>query len=880
MLTLCRFLISVGRAIVPVAFRDDWAREWHAELYYYAERGHAAAERPPRALVARCAGAVVHALWLRKEEWSVTVLRQDLKYALRSLASRPLFSGVCVAVLALGIGANAAMFSVLDGVLLEPLPYREPDRLVQLWETNPLMNWTNETVAPANLLDWRERNQSFSDIAYYLGRDGKGAHINDATLTGGAEPERVRAMTVSGNFFEVLGADPALGRVLRAADARAGETPVIVLSDAFWRRRFAADPSIVGKRVDINGVSTEIAGVMPRRFYVPGAAADYWEPHRMPEAQQRRMRRAHWFRTVGRLKPGVTLDAARADLTRIAADLERQYPDTNTKMGAGLGPFHDWFVGDVKQGMLLLMGAVGVVLMITCSNVSSLLLARATGRRREMAIRVALGAGRIRLIRQLLTESLVLSSVAAAFGLALAHLTLALVRGFGPPGIPRLEYVSIDGSVLAVILGLACATAVLFGFAPAWQTAGGTGTADALKAGTRTSTGEGAALRRALIVFEVALSVVLLASAGLLMRSLIRLQHVDPGIDRDHTLSFRITLPERYDTDPEMAAFFSQALERIRALPGVEAAGATVRLALEGHSWTGDLYIETRPDVRGRELRHKSVTPGYFAAAGLRLIRGRDFDANDTASSQPVIIVNQSLARRYFGDDNPVGSRIAFARPSPNSTWLTVVGVVADEKQDSLDADVEPEAYAPHAQDTPNEMAVLVRAAIPPAALLPQIRRAVGSVDGAIALYDIRTLDQVIAVTLAEERFSTMMLAGFALTALLLAAVGLYGIVAFNVTERTREIGVRIALGASRLDVLRMVVWDGIRVVLTGVAFGLLGALTVSRILATFLYQTPSTDPLVLGSVATLLILAGLMATYLPACRAARVDPGSALRIE
>lgn len=877
--TLCRFLLALGRSIVPVSFRDDWAREWEAELYYQTEGARASAPRARRALVLRCLGAVLHALWLRKEEWRIAVLLQDFRYAVRSLAGRPGFSIVCVAVLALGIGANAAVFSVLNGVLLEPLPYRDPGRLVQIWETNPLMNWTSATVAPANLLDWRERNQSFTGIAYYLGRDGKGAHLNDATLTGGTEPERVRAMIVSGDFFDVLAVDPALGRVLRPSDAREEEPRVVVLSHAFWTRRFGGDPSVVGTRVDINGVPVEIVGVLPRRFHVPGADADYWEPHRMPEAQQRRMRRAHWFRTVARLKPGMTLDQARADLARIAADLERQYPDTNTRMGVGLGPFHDWFVGEVRQGMVLLMGAVAAVLLITCSNVSSLLLARATGRRREMAIRVALGAGRIRLIRQLLTESLVLSTVAAALGLAVAYAALALVRRLGPAGIPRLEYVTVDGWVLALVGGLACATAVLFGLAPAWQTAR-SGSADALKAGSRGFTSDGTGLRRALIVFEVALSVVLLAGAGLLIRSFIRLQNVDPGIDSDRTLSFRITLPDRYDTDPEMAAFFEHAIARIRGIAGVEAAGATVRLALEGHSWTGDLFLETRPDVRGRELRHKAVTPGYFAAAGLRLILGRDFDAADTPSSQPVVIVNQSLARRYFGDANPVGTRIAFSRPSPNTMWLTVVGVVTDEKQDSLAAEVQPEVYAPHAQDTPNEMSVLVRAAITPHALLPQIKRAVASVDNAVALYDVRTMDDVIAGTLAEERFSMMMLAGFALTALLLAAVGLYGIVAYNVTERTREIGVRMALGANKHDVLGMVLWGGLRVVLIGVAFGLLGALAVGRVVAAFLFQTPPTDLLVLASVATLLMLAGMVATYLPARRAAGVDPAVSLRAD
>jgi predicted permease len=881
MLTLCRLLIGLGRAIVPVAFRDDWTREWHAELYHQTA---GAASRPlsraaRRNLVIRCAGAVVHAAWLRKEEWSFTVLLQDLRYAIRSLRTRAGFSAVCILILALGIGANAAVFSVLNGVLLKPLPYRAPDRLVQIWETNPAMNWTAATVAPANLLDWRERNQSFVDIAYYLGADGKGANIGDATLTGSGEPERIRAMTVSGNFFDVLGVEPALGRLLRPSDTRDGEPRAVVLSDGFWRRRFGGDPSIVGRRIDINGVSTEVAGVAGRAFHVPGADVDYWEAHRMPDERQRRMRRAHWFRTVARLKAGVSLDQARSDLTRIAAELERQYPNTNTQMGVGLGPFHDWFVGDVRQAMLMLMAAVGVVLLITCTNVASLLLFRATARRREIAIRVALGAGRIRLIRQLLTESFVLASVAGALGLAVAYGCLTLLRRIGPSGIPRLEQVAIEGWVLAFVAATVCATTLLFGLAPAWQSAR-PAAADALKTGSRGTTADGTGLRRSLIVAEVALSVVLLAGAGLLLRSFVRLQGIDPGIDASQVLSFRIALPGRYDSDPKVAAFFSQTVASLRAIAGVQAAGATGCLPLEGYSWTGDLFIEKQPEVWGRELRHKSVTPGYFAAAGLRVIRGRDFDAGDTASGQMVIVVNHTLARRYYGNADPVATRIAFERPSPTTTWFTIVGVVADEKQDGLDAPVQPEVYAPHAQDARDTMAVVVRTPLTPASLLPAVKSQVAAVDNAIALYDVRTLGEVVDASLAEERFSTLLLGGFALTALLLAGIGLYGIVAFTVTERTREIGVRIALGANRADVLRMVVWSGTRVVLIGVALGLIGAILASRAIESFLFQTPPADPLVLASVATLLILAGLSASYLPAYRASRVDPAVSLRAE
>jgi len=878
MLSLCRGFLAIGRAIVPSAVRDDWTREWRAELHYRTARHGAAGFRARLDLVVRCAGAVVHAAWLRKEEWSLSMLLHDLRDAFRSLRSRPGFTAACVLILAIGMGANAAVFAVFNGVLLAPLPYRDPDRLVQIWETNPSMNWTHATVAPANLLDWRERNQSFEGIAYYLGADGKSPGVQAATLTGFGEPERVRSMTVSGNFFDVLGVRAALGRMPGPPDALPDRAPAIVLSHGFWQRRFGGDPSIVGRRIDVDGVATEVAGVALPGFHVPGADVDYWAPHQMPEERLRRIRRAHWFRTVGRLKPGVPLDAARADLARIATDLEREYPDTNTQMGVGLGPLHDWVVGDVRRAMAFLLGAVALVLLITCSNVASLLLARATGRRREVGIRVALGAGRVRLVRQLLTESLILAIAAGAMGLALGLGAVQLVKTAGAANLPRLQQIAVDGRLLLFFAAIVGATTVLFGLVPAWQSARAAA-ADSLKTGARGSTGEAGRLRHLLIVGEVALSVVLLAGAGLLVRSFVRLQAVDPGVDVRQTLSFRVSLPDRYDGDGRSTAFFSELTGRLRAVPGVRAAGATARLALEGYAWTGDLFIEGRPEVRGRELRHKSVTPGYFEAAGIPRLAGRDFTGADTADSQPVALVNRALVRRYFAPADAVGSRISYSRPSGMETnWVTIIGVVADEKQDALDAPVEPEVYAPHTQDPRSHMSVLVRAAVDPAGLLPSIRREVAAVDPAIALYGVRTMEEVVRASVAEERFSALLLGAFALTALLLAAAGLYGVIAYTVSERTREIGVRLALGAAPSQVVRMVVGGGVRLVLAGLVVGLGAALLTGRVLEGFLFETRSGDPLVLGGVALTMLVTALAASYLPALRAARVDPAVSLR--
>ena len=857
-----------------MAERDDWTREWRAELWYATE-GRAA----PPSLVLRCAGAVVHALWLRKEEWSLTMLLQDVRYALRAFRFRPGFAAVAILTLAVGIGANTAVFSVVHGVLLKPLPYRDPDRLVQIWEVNPARNWTHETAAPANFLDWKARSRSFADMAYYIGSDTRLPGLADVTLTGGGDPERLRAMTVSSNFFAVLGTVPALGRTFHADEDLLGRSRVAILSDAFWRRRFGADPAIVGRTVDLNGAATQVVGIMPRTFHVPGAPADVWVPH-VPNRQQfQQMRRPHWLRVIARLAPGVTLTAAQDDMSRIASDLEREYPETNEQMTVGLGPLHEWFVGDTRKALLALMGAVGLVLLVACTNVASLLLARGTARRQEVAIRIALGAGRTRLVRQVLTEGLVLAACGALGGILLAFAALTALERIGPATVPRLDQIAIDGAVLAVVAATICITTLVFGVVPAWQGAR-TSPNDSMREGGRGGPGGTAAARRVLIIAEVALSVVLLVGAGLLLRSLERLTRVDPGIDQAHALSFRINVPSRrYDTDAKVANFFTTAVERLRTIPGVRAAGASVRLALEGRGWTGDLFIDGQPDVWGRELRHKAVTPGYFQAAGIRLILGRDFSTADL-SGAPVAIVNQSLARLYFANVDPLGQRISFDRGKAATAWRIIIGVVADEKQDGLAVQVKPEVYDPHVDDAPNAMSIVVRTAADPRTAVAAVRREIAALDPAVAIYDIRTLEEIVRRSLAEERFTMLALAAFAAVALILATVGLYGVIAFTVGQRRREIGVRLALGAGRTDVLRMVVWDGVRLVLIGLTIGAFCAVVVSRSLSGFLFEIGPADPIVLLAVAVLLGVSGALASYVPARRASLIDPAVSLRSE
>ncbi len=567
-------------------------------------------------------------------------------------------------------------------------------------------------------------------------------------------------------------------------------------------------------------------------------------------------------------------------MTRIASDLEREYPDTNTQMGVGLGPLHDWFVGESRSAILALMGAVALVLLVACTNVASLLMARATSRRQEIAIRVALGAGRSRLVRQVLTEGLLLAICGAAGGLLLATGALSVLSRLAPATVPRLDQVAIDGPVVAFVAGTILLTTLLFGLVPAWQSARAA-SGGALRQGSRGSTGATATARRALIVAEVALSVILLVGAGLLLRSFERLLRVDPGVDPSQALSFRISLPTggRYATDASVAGFFTTVVDRLRTIPGVRAAGASVRLALEGRGWTGELFVEGRPDIRGRQLRHKAVTPGYLDAAGIRLLRGRDFASTDTVAA-PVVVVNHTLARLYFGDTDPIGQRLAFDRPSVKTAWRTLVGVVADEKQDGLAASVKPEVYDLHADDAPHAMSVVVRTHGDPTLIVPAVRREVAAVDPAIALYDIRTLEQVVSRSLAEERFTMLTLGVFAAVALILATVGLYGVIAFTVGQRRREIGVRLALGARRATVLRMVVWDGVRLVLVGLAIGAALAVAVGRSLAGFLFEIPPADPVVLVAVAGILGAAGVAACYIPARRASIIDPAIALRAD
>jgi putative ABC transport system permease protein len=876
--TAARAMVRVATAAAPADVRADLRAEWQAEIdWWSAHPPPGTAAGRDRRLIRRSLGIIVHVFWLRTQQWSVAMLAQDLRFALRVLAGTPSFALTAILTLALGIGANAAIFSVVYGVLLKPLPFREPDRLVQLWETNPLNNWTDATASPANLLDWKRRNQVFEDIAVYPGMDDKTPMYSNGTVTLlNAEPERLRAVLVSTNMFQVLGVSAAIGRAFDATDEKQSGGRVALLSHAAWSSQFRADPGIVGRDIAWNSRTYRVIGVMPAAFRFPAPDIDVYLPFVMVPAMEQ-MRRPHYLRPVARLKPGVTLAAARADLQRVAAELEREYPDTNTRMSAGLGPLHDWVVGGVRRSLFVFLGAVSLVLLIACANLANLLLARASGRARELAIRSALGGARWRLIRQLLTESAVLAAAGGLLGLFFARWTLQALLALSPPGIPRLDDVALDGPALAFIAALATVTTLLFGAVPAWQ--GASIDPAALRDGVRT-TGGRLRTRRALVIAQVAASVALLIGAGLFLRSFARLQAVPPGFTADNVVTWKLTLPGAvYETDGKRVAYYEGLLTRLRGIPGVAAAGGSTVLGLEGQGWTGELFIDGRPEVHGRGLLHKDVTEGYFAAVGLPIVRGRDFAATDHATAPPVIVVNESFVRAYFRDDDPVGRRISFST-GRERVWETIVGVVRDEKQNTLAEPVKPEVYGTHRQKPTLRLALAVRGSVSPAALMPAVRAAVRQQDPGIAMYDVRTLGDVVMRSVARERFTAWVVGVFAALASAIAAIGVYGVVGGSVTRRTREIGLRVALGATRREIAALVFAETLAVVAVGLALGVLLAVAGGGMLRPLLFDVQPVDATTYAAVTGLIAAVAVLASCVPLRRALSVDPVTALRTE
>lgn len=806
----------------------------------------------------------------------------DARHALRALGKAPTLTVAAVLTLALGIGANTAIFSAVNAVILRPLPFHDPARLVMLWEENPDKGWNRNVVAPANALDWREQVQGFEDVAAYNGFPGS------TTLTGmpGEEPRRAAVARVTGNFFAVLGVRAQLGRMFRDDETWSSQPRVAVLSDQLWRERFGADRGVIGRTVQLEGVDYQVVGVAPPSFVFPDESVELWLPTRWnaEDRSQLWFRRAHWLHAVARLRPGVSLERADAELQTVVRRLQLLYPETNTHMGAGMTPLHQYLVGDTRLPLLVLLSAVSLLLLIACANVGNLLLVRAAGREREAALRLALGAGRGRLVRQALVESLVLSALGGVTGLALGWWGTRVLLALQPAGMLPTRDVGVSWGVLGYVMLATVTSGLLFGIAPALWGAR-RAPAEVLQEGGRSGS-DSRRMRRwgdALVVAEVALALVLTLGAGLLVRSLQQLRGVDPGFDANGTLAASISLPgTRYDSEAKVSAFFALLLERARALPGVEGSTAVSTLPLSGTEWTSDFAIAGRAaDDYGTEVAHREIVPGYFHTMRVPLVAGRDFTRDDRADAQRVVIINDVLAKRYFRGENPIGQKLAFDRiPDSSSVWRTIVGVVGSEHQVDMATEARIEIFAPLAQDPRGEMNVVLRTESDPAALAPALRRLVQEMDPSLAIGGVRTMAQVRAESLALQRFLTTLLTTFAAIGVLLALIGVYGVMAQLARRRSREMGIRIALGASGARIERMVVFHALALVAMAIALGTLLALVATRALGALLFHVAPLDPATFIAVPTLLALTAVLATWFPARQASRADPAVVLRGE
>jgi putative ABC transport system permease protein len=786
----------------------------------------------------------------------------DLRYAARQLRKAPGFTAVAVVTLALGIGANTAMFSLVRGVLLRPLPYPQAERLVTAGLSLPDFD---DLRRAATVFD---ETAVWASNLYVLGGDGAG--------------EQVRGAVVSDRFFPMLGA-AALGRALAPADARDN---VVVLGHRLWTRRFGADPAVVGRSVRLSGESYTVVGVMGPEFQFPNGQFDLWVPleasmSKAPDQLQNRSLRI--FRGLARLAPGVTLAQAQGQVSAIAARLAQEHPKTNEGVGIEFVPIYDRLVGGVRTALLVLMGVVALVLLIASANVANLLLARAKSREREIAIRTALGAGRGRLVRQLLTESVLLSAAGSALGVLLARWILDVLPTVGGADIPRLATVRIDLGVLAFTAAVAIATGLLFGLAPAWQAARADA-AHGLREGGRGSSGPAARrLRAGLTAAEVALALIVLVGAGLLVQSLVRLLHVDAGFTADHLLTFNVGMVGPAPRTPaQRAALAREIVERVARLPGVEAAGGGTGLppvtAQRGTGFVAEGVAEAAAEQRRGYFL--AVTPDYFRALGARVREGRAFTDGDGGGAPEVVILNRALARRLYGDGGAVGRRLKLVSPDQGDGWRTVVGVVDDVRYSGLDDPGEAAIYTPFAQTPFLWTYVMVRTQGPPMALAAAVRTAVSGVDPSLEAAAVKPMTDVMAETVAQPRFNVLLLSALAGLALVLAAVGIYGVISYSVAQRTREIGIRMALGADRRDVVRLVTGESLRLAAMGVVAGLLGAAAGARVLSTLLFEVKPTDPATYACAAGFLVLVALAASAVPAWRATRVAPVSALRAE
>ena len=807
-------------------------------------------------------------------------LWQDIRFGVRMLVKNPVFTTIAVLTLALGIGANTAIFSVVNGVLLRPLPYEDPDRLVVIWNEYAKMNLQASNSVP-DYFDRREQSKTLEDIAALT--------IRNTNLTGSGEPVRILSSPVTASFFPVMGVQPAQGRAFRPEEDQPGHNRVAVLSHGCWQRRFGGDPDIVGQTIQLDREAHTVVGVMPENFNLVFVDVEVWTPIAFtPEQKADDQRGREYLIAVARVKPGIPLGQVEAEMDTIAARVIELFPDRagflrDAGWGAEVVPLQEQLRGDLRPALLVLLGAVGLVLLIACANVANLLLARASAREKEIAIRAALGAGRGRIIRQLLTESILLGLLGGGVGLLLAHWGIqALVRtllAVAPLNVPLLSEIGIETGVLLFTLALSLGTGVIFGIAPALSAAR-TDLHNTLKEGGRSSGTAGRhRLRSVLVVAEVALTLVLLVGAGLLLRSVHQLLQVSPGFQTDNRLTFQINLPSATYDRPQEVAFFWELLPRVRALPGVRAAGATNQLPLGAGRNTRSFTVEGYQAPEGESMplsENRVISPGYIKAMGIPLLKGREFDQRDTETSRPVVLVDQKTVRRFWPDQDPLGRRIQFG----DDVWREVVGVVGSVKNGGLEAEGREQIYAPYTQFPRSTMYLVLHTESAPLSLLGAARAEVRALDRTVPVSEVKTLEQQLDGSVAIRRLSMTLLLVFALLALVLAAVGIYGVMSYSVSRRTHEIGIRMALGAQPADVLKLVVRQGMVLTLIGVGVGLAASFGLTRFLESLLFGVTPTDPVTFAGVSALLAAVALLACYIPARRATQVDPMVALRYE
>jgi predicted permease len=879
-------LSQLWRRLLFYLRRSRFDRELEEEMRFHlemkAEENRAAGTSPEEARYAaqRQLGNQTVLREVSRDMWavrSIETLFQDLRYGARTLLKNSGFTLIVVLTLGLGIGANTAIFSLVDAVLLRPLPFHDPDRLVMVWEDSTGFGGVRDnSVAPANYTDWKAQNRVFEDM---VAIDGRSFNLTDE-----GEPERVEAYAVTANFFPLLGVEPELGRVFTGEEDQPGRNNVALISYGLWQQRFGGDPALIGKEITLDGQKHVVIGVLPSGFQFMSKETSLWVPIAF-RPQELADRGSHYLRVVARIKQGITLQEAHADIAAIMQRTNRDHP-TPFEFGSTVISLREQLAGGVRPALILLLAAVGFVLLIACANIANLLLARGTARYREIAVRAALGAGRQRIVRQLLTESLLLAVAGGTAGLLFAWLSFSFLKQIVPAGMALNAGVRIDARIFGFTLLLSFLTGIVFGLLPALQAAK-VDLNEALKqSGGRAGTGGGhRRLRSALVVIEVALALVLLVGAGLLINAFLRLRSLDIGVNAENVLTLRTTLSRnKYGELPKRDAFYRQVLERVRALPGVVSAGYTTAAPLTWKGGTSSFAIEGREQGAGQDAQNRQVSAGYMETMGVKLRRGRFFDERDGAHSQPVAMINETMARQFWPGENALGRRFKLGWVDSRSPWVMIVGVVGDMKEMGLDAPAKAEMFFPY-QQMPNSLwnmprDLMVRTTGDPMSVAAAVRQAVWSVDGNQPVSNIRTMDEILSEDVAQRRIGMMLLASFAALALALASLGIYGVLSYSVTQRTQEIGIRMALGAGSKDVLWMVLADGMRLAAAGIAIGLGASFALTHLMEALLFEVSATDPLTFALIAALLTGVALLACWIPARRAARVNPMTSLRFD